>query len=199
MNNLFKKMALVCFLILMLGCSKEDIANGCTPIICLNGGIPQADCKCDCPNGYGGLNCGTQLTPSKILITKIRVVKFPNLKSNGAEWDENAIFNFIRPDIFPVLFDSENNVIWIDAAIQDAFSNGNDQFYFIPSTPISITNLTSTYNLYLFDEDSSTTSEIMGGWTSMQLYSSTGGFPSTLIFGQASDAFIFELSLEYVW
>lgn len=198
-NKLFK--LLFFFLVLVIfGCSKEDITNGCTPITCLNGGISQADCGCNCPDGYGGLNCGTQLTPLKILITKIRVKKFPNLRANATEWDANAIFNpFTRPDIFPAFYDSAGNLLYSDSAIQDAFSNGNDQFYFIPSNPIQITNLTSTYNLILFDEDTSTTAEAIGGWTSMQLYSSTGGFPSILIFGQASDAVIFELSLQYVF
>ena len=202
MKTLFKKSIVLLLIFTIFSCSKDSAtsSSNCTPIPCLNGGVSRPDCGCNCPQGFTGTNCGTQITPTKILITKIRVTKFPNLKPDGTLWDAWAIDPFTRPDIFPVLFDSTGTTILYKGSptVQDAFSYGTDHFYFIPSTPIQITNPTSSFYLYLYDEDSSTTQETMGGFY-LSLYTSTTGFPTTIIYGQSTDVVGFELTLSYVW
>ncbi|MFC6877043.1 hypothetical protein ACFQZF_11165 [Flavobacterium myungsuense] len=205
MKNLFKKIAILSVAIMVFGCSKDDAPSSpsspsCVSITCLNGGVSTADCGCTCPTGYTGANCGTQVTPTKIIITKIRVTKFPNLKTDGSSWDSWAVNPFTRPDIFPVLFNSAGTTVLYEGtpAIQDSFSYGTDTFDFIPSTPIQITNTTSSYNLYLFDEDSSSAQEIMGGFN-LPLYTSTTGFPTSITLGQSTDIVRFELTVYYVW
>lgn len=186
---------------MLFGCSKDDTPTSkpCVPITCLNGGISTPDCGCSCPTGYTGENCGTQVTPTKIIITKIRVTKFPNLKTDGSYWDSWAVNPFTRPDIFPALFNSAGTVLYMGTPVlQDSFSYGTDTFDFIPTTPIQIINTTDSYNLYLFDEDSSTAQEIMGGFN-LHLYTSTTGFPTKITFGQSTDIVRFELTVSYVW
>ncbi|MEC4048334.1 hypothetical protein OX284_002750 [Flavobacterium sp. SUN046] len=201
MKTLFLKTILLFAFFTFFGCSKDSpsSSNNCTPIQCLNGGVSKPDCGCSCPQGFTGANCGTQITPTKITITKIRVTKFPNYRPNNTYWDNLAIDPFTRPDIFPALFDSNANVIYKGSpTIQDAFSYGNDTFDFIPSTPIQITNTTGSFSLYLYDEDSSTAQETMGGFN-LNLYTSTTGFPTTIVYGQASDPVGFELTVSYTW
>ena len=202
MKNLFKKIILLGIAIIMFGCSKDDTPTStpCVPITCLNGGVSTPNCGCTCPTGYTGNNCGTQITPSKIIITKIRVKKFPNFRTNGSNWDSFALAGWERPDIFPVLFNSSGTtVLYLGTpTISDSFSYGNDTFDFIPTTPIQITNPTSSFILCLYDEDSSTTQEEMGR-INLPLYTSTGGFPTTITFGQSTDIVRFELTVSYVW
>jgi len=81
-----KIIALLFVLVLNLNCSSDSSAPACTPISCLNGGVSKPDCGCNCPQGYTGSNCGTQITPSSIYVKKIRVKKFPDT-DNGTWWD----------------------------------------------------------------------------------------------------------------
>lgn len=199
-NNYSKFLLSFILFTIILGCSTDSTTDPiCTPIICLNGGTSTVDCGCNCPTGYTGDNCGIQVTPTKILIEKIVVVKFPNFRTDGSNWDGGSLLGFEKPDIFPVLFDSSNQVIFAGTPKQDCFSTGNDSFNFFPSSPIQITNLSSPLSLILFDEDSSTNQELMGGFQNILLYSSTGGFPPTITIGNSSNSFIFRLDLSYVW
>lgn len=185
---------------LLLGCSSDSSTDPiCTQITCLNGGTATVNCGCNCPTGYTGTNCGTQAMPTKILINKIKVIKFPNTRPNGTAWDSSALPPFDKPDIFPVLFNSSNVVLFAGFPRQDVASTGNDNFSFFPSVPIEITTPTASFSLGLYDEDTSTTQETMGGFFNVFIYSSTGGFPSTITVGSTADIVRFELELSYVW
>jgi hypothetical protein len=94
-------------------CSNGSDSEPCIPITCLNGGISNIDCGCDCPIGYTGVNCSEQVTPSKITITKFTVKVFPITQTNGDNWDSwltNSDDAF--PDIYITLSDSNSNIIW---------------------------------------------------------------------------------------
>jgi hypothetical protein len=191
---------------LLLSCSSDsdsDSNNGgatpCTPIACLNGGVSRPDCGCDCPIGFTGPNCSTQITPSKILITKIKVKNFPNKELDGVTtWDEFLITSFNSPDIFPLLT-LGSTILFRGDDLQDAISNSNgtDNFTWTPSTPIEIISINSQYSLELYDEDTGLEYEFMGGWN-FYIYNSTGGFPTTRTVGAAGPV-TFELTLSYVW
>jgi hypothetical protein len=196
---------------LLLSCSSDSDSDNnnnnnsgetpCTPIACLNGGVSRPDCGCDCPIGFTGPNCSTQITPSKILITKIKVKNFPNKKPDGVTtWDDFLFTSFNSPDIFPFLTVGSTSLFQGDD-IQDAISNGNgtDNFTWTPSTPIEIISINSQYTLNLYDEDAGEPGyEFMGGFN-FPLYNSTGGFPTTLNISNATSPYKFELTVSYVW
>jgi len=195
---------LVLFLVFFLfGCS-SDSTTPCVPISCLNGGTSTPECGCNCPQGFTGSNCSTQIAPTKITITKIRVKKFPNLKPNGSNWDTFVLPGYERPDIFPTLFPYQGtSVLYMGTPIiKDSFSYGNDTFDFIPTTPIVLTQISQQYTLVLYDDDSTiinpNSSELMGGFN-FYIYNSTGGFPTTMAVSSPTSDYGFELTLSYTW
>ncbi len=193
-------------MVLIFSCSSDSSSGGgstpCVPIACLNGGVSTPTCGCTCPQGYSGANCSTQITPSKITITKIRVKKFPNLKPNGNNWDSFVLPGYERPDIFPTL-SSFNGVTILFAGVikNDSFSYGNDSFDFIPTTPIEITKITDKYTISLWDDDTvvNTINQELMGYIDFNIYNSTGGFPTTVVISNPSSLVGFELTVTYTW
>lgn len=196
MKTIFKRITLLLIITLFFGCSKDSSDPTCTPVTCLNGGISRDDCGCDCPQGYTGTNCGTQITPTLIKITKIKVVDFPMTTPSGNQWDNIAVGNYVRPDIFPLL-SIGSTTLYQGIASQDAT---NTLYYtWTPTTPIILTpsQLTSQLTLNLFDEDNGV-NEFMGGFN-FYIYNSTSGFPSTINLNNTTSPYKFELTVSYVW
>ena len=202
MKNCIKGLSMLFIIALFFGCSNDNSEDPCTPIICLNGGTSNANCGCDCTQGFTGANCETQITPTKIKITKIRVKKFPNLKPNGSNWDAFVFPGYERPDIFPALFPFQGtSVLYAGTPINDSFSYGNDTFDFTPTTPIEITQISQQFTLLLCDDDSTLNPnefEFMGGFN-FYIYNSSGGFPTTMPLNNTTSGYGFELTLSYVW
>jgi hypothetical protein len=203
MKKLLKITAFVLLTLNFLGCSSDSSDDSCTPIACLNNGISNSNCGCDCPQGFTSANCSTQITPTQIKITKIRVKKFPNLKPNGSNWDVIALPGWERPDIFPALLQSQStSLLFAGIPINDSFSYGNDTFDFTPATPIVITQVNQQFTLILYDDDSTTLNpnsfETMGGFN-FYIYNSNGGFPTTIALNNSTSDYGFELTLSYVW
>jgi hypothetical protein len=196
MKNCVKGLSMLLIIALFFGCSKDDSSSSCTPIACLNGGVSTPDCGCDCPQGYTGSNCGTQVMPLQILITKIKVTAFPSTRTNGNFWDQEAIGNLVRPDIFPYLTLGSTALLQ-GTAVQDAVNTS--VYTWTPSTPVVLTSsqFTSQLSLDLYDEDT-LTNEFMGGWY-FYVYDSTGGFPTTITLSNATSPYKFELTVSYVW
>ena len=150
MKNLFKKIIVLSIAMLMYGCSKDSPtsnAANCAPIACLNGGVSRPDCGCNCPQGYTGSNCGTQITPSRVTITKIRVKKFPD-SDNGDWWDT---FPSSDADIYVTLVNTSSTTIYTSPYFTNATGLGTTYYDFIPTTPITITNVTSPLSIELYD------------------------------------------------
>jgi len=195
MKNCIKGLSMLLMIAMFFGCSKDESSSSCTPIACLNGGVSTPDCGCDCPQGYTGTNCGTQVMPLQILITKIKVTAFPSTTTNGNFWDQGAIGNLVRPDIFPYLTLGSTALLQ-GTAVQDAVNTS--VYTWTPTTPVVLTSsqFTSQLSLDLYDEDT-LTDEFMGGWY-FYVYNPTGGFPTTKTVGAAGPV-TFELTLSYVW
>lgn len=204
MKIILKSVVFLAFIILTISCSSDSGSGGgstsCVPITCLNGGVSTSNCGCNCPIGFTGSNCSTQVTPTKILITKITVKNFPNKKPDNSTWDDYLLTSYNSPDIFPLL--SLGSISLYQGDIKsDVISNGNntDNFIWTPTVPIQIISINSQHTLNLYDSDAGTPGfEFMGGFNFIP-YSSTGGFPTTLILTSSTSSYKFELSLMYVW
>ena len=206
MKNGMVKIGMFLLLVVALGCSKDDTTASCTPITCLNGGVSTADCGCTCPQGFTGSNCGTQLTPSKILISKIRVNYFNN-NDNGSSWDPSIpTSNLLTPDIYVAIKDASNNTIYSSSTYYaNVLSNGSNYFDFTPTNtiqlPISSDLSNFTISLYDFDgADSNINSpdDLMGEKLFFP-YSSYGGFPTTITVTNSNYPVSFTLIFSYVW
>ena len=196
MKNCIQGLSLLLIIALLFGCSKDDSSStpACKPIPCLNGGVSRLDCGCDCPQGYTGSNCGTQITPTFIKITKIKVVDFPMTDSNGNQWDSFAVGNYVRPDIFPSLYIG-STTLFQGTAVQDAVNT--NIYTWTPSIILTSLQFTSQLGLILYDEDS-TTNKYMGGFD-FYTYNSSAGFPTTITLSNATSPYKFELTVSYVW
>jgi hypothetical protein len=196
MKTIFKSLAMLLMITLFFGCSKDSPSSpsGCTPIPCLNGGVSRPDCGCNCPQGYTGSNCGIQITPTFINITKIKVVDFPMTDLSGNQWDSFAVGNYVRPDIFPLLYIG-STTLFQGTAVQDAVNT--NIYTWTPSIILTPSQFTSQLSLSLYDEDSAT-NVFMGGFN-FNTYNSTGGFPTTITLSNATSPYKFELSVSYVW
>ena len=186
---------LTTFLLINFSCS-SDSDSTCTPISCQNGGISNSDCGCDCPNGYTGTNCGSQVMPTKIKVTKIRVKYFPNT-NNGTNWDVGGL-----PDIFVRLGkgngDSNTQLLYTSGVIENATSNGVDVFDFVPTTATYITNITQQHVVILGDYDTASYNDFVGGFT-FTPYNNTNNFPATILLQDSNVPLSFELFFSYEW
>jgi hypothetical protein len=197
-----KIIALLVVLMLNINCSSDsNDTAACTPIACLNGGTSNSNCGCNCTIGFTGPNCSNQITPTKILITQIKVKNFPNKKTDGVTtWDDYLVTSLNSPDIFPFLTLGSIN-LFQGAALQDVISNGNgtDNFTWNPTTPIQIVAINSQFTINLYDADLGNPGyEFMGGYN-FNLYNSTGGFPTTITLSNSTSPYKFELTVSYVW
>lgn len=186
-----------------LSCSSEDDSvKGCTPIECLNGGTPittiAEDCGCNCPEGYSGTDCSSQITPSSITILRVNVKKFPMVDEDGDVWDQFAVGSSTNPDLQLYILNANDEVIYESEALDDIASSGNcdDINYFYPAVQLSGEQISSQLTFALYDEDTADI-ELMDGWIIGGLYSSNNGFPDTSLIGECSDNIVFELNLNY--
>ncbi|NOT36428.1 MAG: hypothetical protein HOP11_03510 [Saprospiraceae bacterium] len=72
----------------------ETKVDPCVNISCKNGGTC-INGLCNCLPGYSGSDCGTILTPKSIIITSIKVLKWPTTDNTGVSWDFST-----GPDLF---------------------------------------------------------------------------------------------------
>ena len=204
MKTVLSRLSVLIIAFLFFNCSSDSGNAPCVPITCLNGGISTPECSCNCPQGYTGSDCSTQITPANITITKIRVKYFPNTDA-GSYWDASFPTSAnAYADIFLTLQNSSLTEIYRSPTYyKNVVSDGIAYYDFVPSTPINITSVTSGLVLNLWDYDGADSNGISPdddmGFIVFNLYKSTGGFPSTLTVLDTSKSLGFELTLSYTW
>lgn len=204
MKTVLSRLSVLIIAFLFFNCSSDSGDTPCVPITCLNGGTSTPECGCNCPQGYTGSDCSIQITPAKITITKIRVKYFPNTDA-GSYWDTSLpTAANAYADIFVTLQNSSLTEIYRSPTYyKNVLSDGTVYYDFVPPTPISITSVNSAFVLNLWDYDGADSNFISSdddmGFIVFNLYSSTGGFPSTISVLDTSKSLGFELSLTYTW
>ncbi len=195
MKNLFKITAFVFLTLNFLGCSSDSSETPCTTIACLNNGVSNSDCGCDCPLGYSGTNCGTIVTPSKVIITKVVVKAFNNLNSGGIGYD---LAN--GPDIY-IKINSGNTVLYDHPNIFSNATSGLDTNYQFVLTPnsLEITNVNSPLVVSLWDYDlGDIPSNADDNMASAVFFPFNGNsFPTSIIITDPTSPTKFEVFLSY--
>jgi hypothetical protein len=155
-------------LLLMSSCSKDEV----------------------CTTGYTGSSCTTQITPSKILVSKIEVIRFPGTDSGGSSWD---LLPSSGPEIYPILSRAGSEIWNSPTYVTDA--NPSNSYNFNPTQPIELLYPLDTYTISLYDYDGTSSDDFMGG-INFPIYSNSNNFPSTLIVDAGGEV-AFKLYLTY--
>lgn len=167
---------------IIMSCSSDP----CDDVTCLNDGYC-ANGQCVCPEGYSGADCSQQVTPSKLQVTKIVIVKFPATDA-GAGWDLTS-----GPDIRPVL-SIDGQIIWdTDEFYQNA--DPNYSYEFETGTNTYIDNPSGRYTMNLYDYDDFDADDFMGG-VIFTPYNKSNNFPSIIKLDAGGDV-AFELYVNY--
>ena len=195
MKTVLSKLSVLIIAFLFFNCSSDSGDTPCVPITCLNGGTSTPECGCNCPQGYTGSDCSAQITPTQVQITKIRVIKFPDT-NNGYYWDS---FPNSDADIYVKILNSSSAPFYTSPThFENATSNGVNNYDFVPTSPIVISNPLSLFVMRIYDLDTFDSEEFMD-FCVFYPYSSSGGFPTTKTFTNPSSTFSFQLTLSYVW
>lgn len=183
-----------------LGCSGGDSQSECAVISCQNGG-QFSNCACACPAGFTGTNCGTQLTPSKIKISKIKVTMFPNT-SSGDNWDLDGFADIYIEMDREVAGAQTTDVYLATSYYPDVLSDGSNSFEFIPETPIEISQVSTGHTLTLLDYDGDDTVPSLDdtmGIIAFYPYVAANAFPSVLYLNNDTIPLRYELTMTYEW
>lgn len=196
-KNLFLVFSVIALMLTSYGCKKKDNSSNpsstttdpCAGITCgSHGHCVNGQCVCDA--GYTGADCSQQKTPISITITKIEVIRFPATDGTGAGWDLSD-----GADIFPTL--SLGSTVLYNPTTYYNNASQNTTYPFVPSPTIQLTNITAQYQIDLYDYDSTSSNDWMGGIL-FTPYSSTGGFPSVLTI-DAGGTVAFKVYVSYAW
>ena len=192
-----KIIVLLIVLLITLSCTSDsNDPVACTPIPCLNGGTSNANCDCDCPQGFGGVNCSAILTPTKVIITKVILKAFDNLNTSGIGHDfANG------PDVY-IKINSGTTVLYDHPTFYTNATSGlNTNYEFILNPILQVTNVNSPLIISLWDYDlGDTPSNADDNMASAAFFPFNGNnFPSSIVVTDPSTATKFEIYLTYQW
>ena len=130
---------------------------------------------------YTGPNCDQQKTPTKILITKISITKFPQYKQvPNVTWDGTTDIGDYRPDVSIQLWKNTSSYQFGTSTVWDA--NYNQRYDWIQSLsndfPFEL-DPSGNYYVRANDYDNGGVKEVMGE-VYFTPYNNTNGFPSIL-------------------
>jgi PKD repeat protein len=165
-----------------------EAEDPCANITCLNGGYC-ANGSCVCHNGYNGSDCSSQVTPSKLILSKIQIIKFPST-DNGAGWDLTS-----GADIYPEL-SLGSTIVWSSQTFYENADPSN-VYEFDVNPTFDLTSPTSQYSISLYDYDDTSADDFMGG-INFSPYSATNGFPSIIELDAGGDV-AFRIYVSYAW
>ena len=193
MKKLLKISAFVLLTLNFTSCSSDE---PCTPIACLNNGVSNSDCGCDCPQGYSGANCGTIVQPTSVTVTKVVVKAFPNLNDSGFLWDATN-----DADIY-IKFNNGTTYVYDHPTYKSNTTGGtflNYQFTLSPN--LQITNVNSSMLVELWDYDlddiPSNADDFMG--LAAFLPFDGNSLPSVLTVNSSTSQTTFDIYLTYQW
>ncbi|WP_298898193.1 hypothetical protein [uncultured Psychroserpens sp.] len=197
-NQIFKLIFVSILTATYFGCSSDSDSDNCETISCLNGGT-FIDCECDCPQGYSGSNCSTQVTPSRVIINKAIVKVFPNT-NNGDFWDlaipeaEDAL-----PDIYITFQNSDLDVIYDSPTFYENAISGEGTFFEFTITPnIQLTTFSDPYLINIWDYDTLDEDDFMTSF-GFFAYTSNNSFPNTITVVSQPNELLVDLELSYEW
>lgn len=160
-----KKIVLMAFLasFMMWGCKKDDDddsssgsgSDPCDGVECVNGECINGDCECDLY--YTGEDCSEFILPDNAYIEKIIVTAFPPYDGGGS-WDLTS-----DGDIYPLVTTASENLLWESPTFVQNALPSQGTFEFVPSSPILLSNISSTYCVSLYDYDDFDADDFMGG------------------------------------
>lgn len=183
-----------------LSCSSEDDSiDECTPIECLNDGIQTVDCRCDCPEGYSGIDCSAKLKPQSIKISKIVVKSFPDRKDNGDWWDTPFFSENNNADIYITIENPDDVIIYEHPTYYEDASGLSESYPFILDPPLLITNVKDTHSLILYDYDSNDSDDFISVLLFKPYEETRDGFPTTINVTSPIDTFELDVTVEYSW
>lgn len=197
-NQIIKLILLSILTTTYLGCSSDSGSNNCETITCLNGGV-FVNCECECPDGYTGNNCSTQVTPNKVIINKAIVKVFPNT-NNGDFWDlaipdvEDAL-----PDVYITFQDSNLNIIYDSPTFYENAISGEGTFFEFTLTPsLELTTFDNPYLVNIWDYDSGSEDDFMTSY-GFFAYTANNNFPDIITVVNQSDEILVDLEVTYQW
>lgn len=160
----------------------------CKGITCYNGGTC-VNGVCNCPTGWTGPDCRTQVQPLSINVTKIEVTRFPPT-DNGGGWDITS-----GPDIYTTLSYGSTTIFNAPTYFQNA--DPSRTYSWDPSPAISIDYPRDKYTIRLYDFDSGSADDFMGG-IEFTPYAPNNNFPSILNL-DAGGSVAFRIHINYVY
>ncbi len=177
-------------------CSPDDFKPNCTTV-CLNGGIVNTNCDCDCPQGYTGSMCQDKKDIFLVTILKIEVTKFPAQKSNGTNWDSGS-GAATRPDLVSGFATTDAQTFFVDTSanpFNDAINN--NPYFWISNGNWFIQSFDAKKELVVFlaDKDLNEVYEMMGGITFK--FSDFQGFPTEIELQNVSNPVAFKVTVKY--
>jgi hypothetical protein len=197
-NQIIKLIFLSILTTTYFGCSSDPKSDDCETINCLNGGT-FSDCECDCPLGYTGINCSTQVTPSKVIINKVIVKVFPNT-NNGEFWDA-AIPNTedALPDIYITFQDSDLNIIYDSPTFYENAISGEGTFYEFTLDPsLELNSFDNPFLVNIWDYDVADEDDFMTSF-GFYAYASNTNFPDIITVVSQSNEILVDLEVSYQW
>lgn len=180
-TSIFKSVSLLIMFTTFSGCSSDSYSSSPNPV--------------SCPQGYTGTNCLTEITPSKITITKIRIKQFPN---NGGGTDDLGT----NPDIFISLDKSSTNVFVAGSYFNNADGSGATNYDFPMLSSVNSASISTIFKLDFWDYDSPPTNsnDLMSTIYFSPYVNTQGlGFPASFNIQDSSGVYKAEVFVTYEW
>jgi|GEM_PF-1723607 len=195
LNNWAKISFVFMISIFFYACEAEDTKppDPCEGISCTNGVCFDGSCRCN--KGYTGSDCLTEVAPKAVLITDIKILKFPET-NNGNAWDNTSTG---RPDLWIRIFRGATLVHEQDGstAISNALLSADNVYS--PASRIRLSEVDSDHEIALYDYDgnpSSNAPDYMGSVNFDPYSASRSGFPTSFIIDLNGNV-SFELTVYY--